>query len=212
MSGDFHFYEPALGHGLKHNPFKALIAPRPIAWVSTVDREGRANLAPYSFFNAISEDPLMIVFASSAWKHSVRNASETGEFCVNLATRSLAEAMNLSSRRVPDGIDEFEIAGLEKAPCLKIKAPRVAASPFSLECRVADIVQLKSADGGKTGSYATFGEVVGVHINKAYIKDGVYQTGLAHPIMRAGRRGDYVEVSPEMMFEMDRPEPYEAGS
>src|SRR3954447_18756729 len=121
-----YFYEPSKGHGLPHSPFKAIVAPRPIGWISTRDREGRVNLAPYSFFNAFSEEPPIVGFSSNGRKDSLRNAEETGEFVANLATRALASAMNLTSAAVPPGVDEMAMAGLTAAPCRIVSAPRVA--------------------------------------------------------------------------------------
>ena len=202
---DFHFYEPASGHGLPHDPFKALIAPRPIGWISTVSAGGTPNLAPYSFFNAVSDRPPMIAFSSSGRKDSLTNVEVTGEFVWNMATRALAEAMNASSAAVPPEVDEFTLAGLETAPSRLVVPPRVAASPASLECRLLRTVELDDLDGERTGSTLVIGQVVGVHIRRAFFRDGLFDTGAAHPIMRAGYRDDYVEATPETMFKMARP-------
>jgi len=202
---DIHFYEPAHGHGLKHDPFNAIVGPRPIGWISSQDANGNVNLAPYSFFNAFCYTPPIIGFASTAIKDSLTNIRETKEFCWNLVTREVAAQMNMTSASVAHGVDEFELAGLTKAPSRKIAAPRVAESRVTFECRVTQIIQLEGADGAKTASWMTFGEVVAVHIDKSLIKDGVYQTAEAHPVLRAGRSGDYVEVRPDAMFEMVRP-------
>ena len=121
------FYEPHLGHGLPHDPFKAIIAPRPIGWISSLDQQGRPNLAPYSFFNAVHSSPPMLAFTSESMKHSAANAIATGEFVFNLCTRALFDAMNISSDTLPEGVSEFEAAGLATAPCRIVKAPRVAA-------------------------------------------------------------------------------------
>lgn len=202
---DIHYYEPALGHGLKHDPFNAIIAPRPIGWISSQDAKGNVNLAPYSFFNAFCYTPPIIGFASTGIKDSFTNIQETKEFCWNLVTRDLAERMNMTSATVPRGVDEFGLAGLTKAPSRKVAVPRVAESPVSFECRLTQVLQLEGADGKKSASWMTFGEVVAVHIDKTLIKDGVYQTSQAHPIVRAGRQGDYFEIRPDAMFEMLRP-------
>ncbi len=202
---DFHFYEPATGHGLPHNPFKAIVAPRPIGWVSTLSARGVPNLAPYSFFNAVGETPPMIAFSSSGPKDSLTNVEATGEFVWNMATRALAEAMNASSAPVPPETDEFTLTGLETAPSRIVAPPRVAASPASLECRLLQIVRLRDLDGQPTANQLVIGQVVGVHIHRAFLRDGLFDTGAAHPIMRAGYRDEYVEATPETMFRMTRP-------
>ena len=202
----FHYYEPANGHGLLHNPFNALIAPRPIGWISTQDREGRLNLAPYSFFNAFNYDPPILGFSSVGWKDSVRNASETGEFVWNLVTREIGSQMNQTSTPLPPGLSEFEFAGLTPEPSRLVKVPRVGEARAAMECKVIDIVQFKDQKGQPVSSWLVLGEVVAVYIDHALIKNGVYQTAEAHPILRSGRGGDYWEVTPEPMFEMERPE------
>jgi len=203
---DLHFYEPKDGHGLKHDPFNAIIAPRPIGWISSRGAKGNVNLAPYSFFNAFCYTPPIIGFSSTTWKDTVQNVEETGEFCWNLATMDLATQMNATAAHVARDICEFEIAGLTRAPSRLVSVPRVAESPVSFECRLTQIIQLQGADGKKAQAWLTLGEVVAVHIDKAMIRDGVYQTGLAHPIVRAGRKGDYFEIKPENQFEMVRPD------
>jgi flavin reductase (DIM6/NTAB) family NADH-FMN oxidoreductase RutF len=202
---DIHFYEPSTGHGLPHDPFKAIVAPRPIGWISTLSASGIPNLAPYSFFNAICDTPPIIAFSSSGPKDSLTNAEATGEFVWNMVTRALAEAMNASSAPVPPEIDEFTLAGLETAPSHIVAPPRVAASPASLECRLLQIVELHDLDGQPAAYQLVIGQVVGVHIDRAYLRDGLFDTGAAHPIMRAGYRDEYVEATPETMFRMMRP-------
>ena len=202
---DLHYYEPRNGHGLKHDPFNAIIAPRPIGWISSRDAKGNVNLAPYSFFNGFCYKPPVIGFSSTSWKDSVANMQETGEFVWNLATMDLAQQMNATAAHVAHEVSEFAISGLTPAPCKIVKAPRVAESPVSFECKVAQIVQLQGADGVKANAWLTLGEVVAVHIDKAMIKDGVYQTALARPIVRAGRKGDYFVIRQDAMFEMARP-------
>jgi flavin reductase (DIM6/NTAB) family NADH-FMN oxidoreductase RutF len=203
---DLHYYEPKNGHGLKHDPFNAIIAPRPIGWISSRDSKGNINLAPYSFFNGFNYHPPIIGFSSTSWKDSVQNIQETGEFVWNLATRDLAKQMNATAAHVARHIDEFSIAGLTAVPGKLVNVPRVAESPVSFECKLTQIIQLQAADGKKVQGWLTLGEVVAVHIDKAMIKDGVYQTALARPIVRAGRRGDYFEIKPDAMFEMVRPD------
>jgi len=203
---DLHYYEPRNGHGLKHDPFNAIIAPRPIGWISSRDGKGNVNLAPYSFFNGFCYHPPIIGFSSTSWKDSVANMQETGEFVWNLATMDLAQQMNATAAHVAREVSEFAIAGLTPAPCRIVKVPRVAESPVSFECKVAQIVQLQGADGTKANAWLTLGEVVAVHIDKTMIKDGVYQTALARPIVRAGRKGDYFVIRQDAMFEMTRPD------
>jgi flavin reductase (DIM6/NTAB) family NADH-FMN oxidoreductase RutF len=200
-----HVYEPRAGHGLRHDPFNAIVGPRPIGWISTVSAAGAANLAPYSFFNAFNYVPPIIGFSTIGWKDSVANVSETGEFCWNLSTRALAQEMNLTCSPAPPEIDEFEVAGLTKAPGRIVRAPRVKESPVNFECRLSQLIQLQGADGTKADSWLVLGEVVAVHIDPALIVEGVYDTAAAHPILRAGRMGDYFEITPEAGFEMRRP-------
>ena len=200
-----YFYEPARGHGLKHYPFNAIVGPRPIGWVSTMGADGSVNLAPYSFFNAFSYTPAIIGFCSNGAKDSLRNARETGEFVWNLVTRELGEQMNESCAAVPYGVDEFVLAGLEKAPSRLVKPPRVAAAKVNFECRVADIVQIKSAAGVLAESWLVLGEVVGVHIAPELLKDGVFDTFGAGILLRAGGPSAYVEVRGENRLDMYRP-------
>jgi flavin reductase (DIM6/NTAB) family NADH-FMN oxidoreductase RutF len=203
---DLHYYEPVNGHGLKHDPFAAIIAPRPIGWISSRDATGNINLAPYSFFNAFSYAPPIIGFSSTSWKDSVANIQETKEFVCNLATMDLAMQMNATANHVAHDISEFKIAGLTAAPSRLVNVPRVAESPVSFECKLSEIIQLKGANGQKVSAWLTVGEVVAVHIDKALIKDGNYQTAMARPILRAGGRGDYFEIRPDAIFEMIRPD------
>ena len=201
------FYDTAKNdHGLPRNPFKAIVAPRPIGWISSRDAKGNINLAPYSFFNGFCYVPPIIGFSSTSWKDTVANVQESGEFVWNLATMDLAKQMNATAAHVPHEVSEFAIAGLTAAPSRLVNVPRVAESPVSFECKLSQIIQLQGADGKKAQAWLTLGEVVAVHIDKAMIKDGVYQTALARPIVRAGRKGDYFEIRPEAMFEMVRPD------
>jgi flavin reductase (DIM6/NTAB) family NADH-FMN oxidoreductase RutF len=203
---DLHYYEPKHGHGLRHDPFNAIIAPRPIGWISSRGAKGNVNLAPYSFFNAFCYHPPIIGFSSTSRKDSVHNIEETGEFVWNLATMDLAKQMNATAAHVARDVNEFAIAGLTAVPGKLVEVPRVAESPVSFECKLSQIIQLQGADGEKAEAWLTLGEVVAVHIDKAFIKDGIYQTALTRPIVRAGRRGDYFEIRPEAMFEMARPD------
>jgi len=201
---DFHFYEPAKGHGLPHDPFKAIVAPRPIGWISSLDAEGRVNLAPYSFFNAICDQPPMVMFSSSGWKDSVSNIQATGEFVCNLVTRALAEKMNLTSASLPHGVNEFEFAKLDAAPSRIVKPPRVAEAPAALECKLVQIVRLHSLDGTVLNQYVTIGQVVGVHIDRAFLADGLFDLLATHAIQRAGYAADYTEATTG--FKMKRPQ------
>jgi flavin reductase (DIM6/NTAB) family NADH-FMN oxidoreductase RutF len=200
---DFYFYEPAAGHGLPHDPFKAIAAPRPIGWISTVDHQGRINLAPYSFYNALGDKPPIVGFSSGGRKDSIRNIEETGEFVANFATKALAEAMNQSSAAVAPDVDEMALAGLTPAPCRIVAAPRVAESPAALECKLLQIVHLHDLNGNPLEQYVAIGQVVGVHIANAYLKDGIFDLVAAQPIMRAGYVADYVEIGNS--FKMVRP-------
>ncbi len=205
MSDDIHFYQPADGHGLAHDPFNALVAPRPIGWISSRSRDGVLNLAPYSFFNAFNYKPPLVGFASVGYKDSVRNIEETGEFGWNLATRPLAEAMNQSCAAVGPEVDEFQLAGLTPEPSRVIGVPRVRETPVSFECRLSQILRLTGADGTETDTWMVFGEVVGVHIARHLLQDGVYQTADAEPILRGGGPADYFGISPDTFFQMYRP-------
>lgn len=201
-----HFYEPAHGArgiGLSHDPLNAIVAPRPIGWISTVAADGTRNLAPYSFFNLFNYVPPIIGFASIGWKDSAANVAATGEFVWNLVTRDLAEAMNASSAMVEVGIDEFDLAGLEAAPSRLVRPPRVAASPASFECRHSQTVRLTDAAGVETDSWLILGEVIGIHIDPAMVEGGAWRTDRAAPVLRGGGWGDYFELG--KLFRMRRP-------
>ena len=200
-----HFYEPRLGHGLPHDPFNAIVGPRPIGWISSMNAQGGLNLAPYSFFNAFNYTPPIVGFASIGAKDTLRNVQATREFAWNLATRPLAERMNASCAAVPPEVNEFELAGLTPAPSRVIAVPRVAESPVSFECRVTQIVQLQGADGTPVETWLTLGEVVAVHIDDVLLKDGVYDTAAARPILRGGGAADYFEIGAGQLFRMFRP-------
>lgn len=189
------------GHGLSADPFKALVAPRPIGWISSLSREGIANLAPYSFFNAMSERPYYLVFGSGGRKHSLGNIEATGEFAVSLATWTLREQMNLSSAAAAPEVDEFELAGLAKAPCRTIAAPRVALSPASFECRLYRIVPLPDEDG-TVADWAVLGRVTGIHIDERFITEGRVDTAAMKLIARLGY-SEYTTV--ESAWRMRRP-------
>ena len=205
MQDDSYYYQPALGHGLAHDPFNAIVGPRPIGWIASRSAEGILNLAPYSFFNAFNYTPPIIGFASIGHKDSLSNIEQTGEFVWNLATLPLAEAMNQSCAAVGPEVDEFELAGLTPAPSRLIDVPRVAESPVAFECRKTQIIQLQSAAGDAVNTWLVLGEVVGVHIDRRLLVDGVYQTAAAEPILRGGGPADYFRIEPDALFRMHRP-------
>ena len=205
MTDDIHYYEPSKGHGLPHDPFNAMVGPRPIGWISSQDGAGNLNLAPYSFFNAFNYTPPIIGFASIGAKDSLRNIQETGEFGWNLVTRPLAEQMNASCAAVGPEVSEFELTGLTPVASRNIKVPRVAESPVSFECKLTQIVQLHGVDGVLVPTWLVLGEVVGVYIARRLLKDGVYDTAAAEPVLRGGGSADYFAVMPESNFKMFRP-------
>nr|WP_315426086.1 flavin reductase family protein [uncultured Albidiferax sp.] len=200
-----HSYEPRNGHGLPHDPFNAIVGPRPIGWISSRSAAGALNLAPYSFFNAFNYTPPIIGFASLGYKDSLRNIEQTGEFVWNLATRTLAEAMNKTCAPVPPEVSEFELAGLTPADSQLVAVPRVKESPVAFECRTTQIVQLQGANGDKVPTWLVLGEVVAVHIDTALLRNGVYDTAAAGPILRGGGPADYFSIGPEQLFQMRRP-------
>jgi len=175
----------------KRGIFNAMIAPRPIGWISTVDGEGRANLAPYSYFNIISSLPPILAFSCNTpedrdLKDTLTNVRETGEFVYNMASLDLVEAMNATSTPLPQDQDEFEFAGLEKAPCVHVSVPRVAASPVSMECRVLQIVRFGDGEG-EIPTHVTFGRVLGVHVKERFMDaNGYFNTEKAKPVARLG--------------------------
>ncbi|RPA64463.1 flavin reductase family protein [Shewanella frigidimarina] len=207
MSADNrYFYEPSKGHGLPHNPLNAIIGPRPIGWIASRNTQGQRNLAPYSFFNCFNYDPPIIGFASTGWKDSVANIVETGEFVWNLTTRSLAAQMNQTSAALPRGTDEFEFAGLTPIAGNIVKADRIAQSPVSFECKLSQCIQLTAANGDKIDTWLVLGEVVAVHIEKHLLNaEGIYQTALAEPVLRAGGPSAYYGISDELRFDLHRP-------
>ena len=205
MPDAFHFYEPRNGHGLPHDPFNAIVGPRPIGWISSCSTAGALNLAPYSFFNAFNYTPPIVGFASVGYKDTVRNIEQTGEFGWNLVTRELAEAMNQSCMPVPPEVNEFELAGLTPVASRLITPPRVAESLVSFECRCTQLIQLQGIDGEKVPTWLILGEVVAVHIAQTLLEDGVYNTARAGHVLRGGGPADYFSVGPEQLFKMSRP-------
>tara|TARA_R110000868_G_scaffold86799_6_gene243316 strand:+ start:1194 stop:1823 length:630 start_codon:yes stop_codon:yes gene_type:complete len=200
-----YFYQPKEGHGLAHDPFNSIIAPRPIGWISSQSLQGQVNLAPYSFFNAFNYHPPLIGFSSVGYKDSLRNIEQTGEFCWSLVSAALAEQMNISSATVGAEVDEFELAKLEKQTAKVVKVPFVAQSPVAMECKLSQIIQLKGASGELCESWLVIGEVVGVHIEQCLLSDGVYSTTAANPILRGGGPGDYFSLSEAQKFQLLRP-------
>ena len=201
----FHTYDPAEGHRLPHDPLNAIIAPRPIGWISTMSADGARNLAPYSFFNLINYGPPLIAFASSGWKDSVANVDETGEFVWNLATMAQAEQMNVTSASVDADVDEFDLAGLATLPSAIVKPDRVAGSPVHFECRLSQLIRLENKEGIELDQWLVIGEAVCIHIDVAMLEDGIYQTARPHPITRGGGPADYFEITEDQMFKMKRP-------
>lgn len=206
---DLLFYEPRDGHagvpGLDHDPLNAIIAPRPIGWISTLGEDGTRNLAPYSFFSLFNYRPPIIGFSSMGWKDSAANIAATGEFVWNLVTRDLGDAMNASAATVGPEVDEFDLAKLATAPSRLVKPPRVATSPVAFECRHTQTLRLTTKAGDELDQWMILGEVVGIHIAPALIKDGAYQTAAAHPILRGGGPADYFEIGADALFQMRRP-------
>jgi flavin reductase (DIM6/NTAB) family NADH-FMN oxidoreductase RutF len=197
------FYRPADGHGLPHNPFNAIVSPRPIGWISTRGAMGD-NLAPYSFFNAVAYVPPQVMFASTSakpdrdgTKDSIAQLRETGVFCVNVVEQAARDVMNASSGPHPAGVDEFEAAGAAKAECETIDCPRVADAPASLECRVTQVVQLPGE-----ANLVAFGEVTGVHMRDDCLVEGMFDVTRFHPLARLGYR-DYTVVRD--LFSLSRP-------
>ncbi|MEY8881980.1 flavin reductase family protein [Donghicola sp. XS_ASV15] len=199
------FYRPSEGHGLPHNPFNAIVTPRPIGWISTRDADGRDNLAPYSFFNAVAYVPPQVMFASTSskpdrgdTKDSVSNIRETGVFCVNIVEYAARDVMNKSSAMVDRDVDEFELAGIDKAACDTIAASRVANAPAALECKLTQIIQLEGES-----NFAVFGEVTGIHMRDDCIVDGRFDVTRYQPLTRLGYR-DYGVI--KEVFSLTRPD------
>ena len=189
---------------LKHSPLKAIISPRPIGWISTVDKDGRANLAPYSFFNAVMDHPSMVMFTSAGRKEdrdfgkdSVSNIRDTGEFVVNVVSDDLKDQMNITSGNYGADVDEFEQAGLTKGACELVKAPRVAESPASLECKLFQIVDLPG-----DGNVMIIGTVVGIHLRDSAVRDGIFHVTDYNPVARLGYK-DYATINE--VYELIRP-------
>ena len=199
------FYQPKDGHGLPHNPFNAIVTPRPIGWISSRGKDGVDNLAPYSFFNAVAYTPPQVMFASTGTKpdrdgtkDSVANIIETGVFCVNIVEFAMRDAMNASSKTLPAHESEFDHAGLMRAECETIACARVAGAPAALECRLTQIVTLEGE-----GNTLVLGEVTGVHMRDDCVVDGVFDVTVFQPLSRLGYR-DYAVVTE--LFALTRPD------
>jgi flavin reductase (DIM6/NTAB) family NADH-FMN oxidoreductase RutF len=198
------FYRPEDGHGLPHNPFNAIVTPRPIGWISTRGADGSENLAPYSFFNAVAYVPPQVMFASTSAKEdrgdtkdSVANIRDTGVFCVNIVEYAMRDAMNQTSGPWEKETDEFALAGIDRAACETIACSRVAAAPASLECKLTRIVKLAGE-----ANFAVFGEVTGVHMRDDCLKDGIFDVLSFNPLTRMGYR-DYSVI--RETFSLKRP-------
>ena len=199
------YYEPdKRNHGLGHDPFKALVAPRPIGWVSTVSKDGVPNLAPYSLFNAVSSRPPYVMFSSETVKDTLRNVQDTGEFVCCLATWALRDHMNATSAPVPPDVDEFRFGGLTAAASTAVKPPRVKESPAALECRLWQTVAVPGEKPDEPAAHVVFGRVVGIHIDDAFIDGDLVDTGAMRPIARLGYF-DYAVVDPDTVFTLERP-------
>ncbi|MDG2406861.1 MAG: flavin reductase family protein [Paracoccaceae bacterium] len=198
------FYKPEDGHGLPHNPFNAIVTPRPIGWISSRDIDGNDNLAPYSLFNAVAYVPPQVMFSSTGkkpdrdgTKDSVSNIQDTGVFCINIVPYDMRYAMNASSATLEKNDDEFVHAGLEKLNCDSIDCARVGGTPAALECKLTQILQLPGA-----ANFAVFGQVIGVHMRDDCLKDGLFDITMFQPLARLGYN-DYTYV--KEVFSLSRP-------
>lgn len=190
-------------HGMAHDPFKAIVAPRPIGWIGTKGRDGSFNLSPYSFFNIVSDRPKIVMFSSSGRKHSLKNAQETGFFTASLVSRPLVDQMNASSAPVDYGVDEFELAGLTSKMGEVVDAPYVAEAFAALECRVTQIIEPHGLGGVPSESVMVLGQVLGIHLSEAIIRDGRIDMSLARPVARMGYM-DYSDGGVDV-FQLRRP-------
>jgi flavin reductase (DIM6/NTAB) family NADH-FMN oxidoreductase RutF len=205
-----HYDTASNAHGMKHDPFKAIVVPRPIGWIGTLSPDGVPNLAPYSFFNAVSDKPPMVMFSSAGVKDSVRNILANGEFTCSFASLALARGMNLSAAPVRPEADEFALAGLEAAPSRYIRPPRVAASPAALECKLWKTIELPQSPRAKVPWVMIIGEVVGIYIADEAIREGRFDAAGHQPLTRMGYM-DYAAVDPVKVFEMVQPAASEDG-
>lgn len=196
------FYKADEPHGLAYNPFKAIVAPRPIGWISTLDKQGVPNLAPYSFFNGICDTPMILMFSSGGMKDSAQHAADTGEFTFNYVSKRMKDEMNVSSGGYPRGENEFELAGLEMVAGETVACPRVKGVPAAMECKVIDLVQPTILDGTKSPYIMVLGQVTGIYIDDEMITDGRFDLKKSDPILRSGYH-DYVTL--DDVFELVRP-------
>jgi flavin reductase (DIM6/NTAB) family NADH-FMN oxidoreductase RutF len=196
-------YDPE-NRTLSRNPFKALAAPRPIGWVTSMSASGAVNLAPYSFFNAVSDTPDMVAFSSQGLKDALTFAEEGGEFVCSFASYDLREAMNRTSAPLPRGESEFSFAGLTPAPSRRVRPPRVAEAPAAIECKWLRTIPLEPIGGGAPNYHLVIGQVVSLYVDDRYVVDGRVDTAAMHPILRGGYF-DYFRILPENRFEMRRP-------
>ena len=198
------FYEVARGHGLPHDPFKAIVAPRPIGWITTMSLDGDVNLSPYSFFNIVADSPHLVSFSSMGKKDAMTFAEEGGDFVCNFATWDLRDQMNQSSAPFARGVNEMAKAGLTPVPSNLVRPPRIAGVHAALECKWVETINLKNIDRQDAGYFMVIGQVVGVHIEDRFLSDGIVDTAAMYPIMRGGYF-DYFTVGPENKFSMPRP-------
>ena len=197
------FYETSKNdHGLPRDPFKAIVSPRPIGWISSMSASGQVNLAPYSFFNGVSAEPPIVMFSSEGFKDSISYILETKEFVCNVPSYDLREAVVKTSAELARGVNEMDLAELEAAPSRLIKAPRVAAAPVAMECRLLRVVTLDDLDGNPVDRHVVFGQVVGIHIDDRFLKNGRLDTAAMKPIARCGY-ADYAVV--DKVFSIARP-------
>ncbi len=198
-----HSYAPADGHRLPHNPFNAIVGPRPIGWIGTLAADGRRNLAPYSFFNAFNYTPPLVGFSSTAWKHTAQNCADTGEFTWNLVSRDLLVPMNETATL--SDVDEFVRAGLTPEASEVIAAPRVGEARVTFECRVTQQIELTDVAGRPSGAVLTVGEVVMVHIDDDLLVDGIFDTVRAEPLLRGGGPTAYFGIADGSRLDLARP-------
>ena len=195
------FYEPLKkNHGLPHDPYTAIVGPRPIGWITSINLKGEINLAPYSFFNSVSSDPPMVMFASDGRKDTIEFVEATGEFVCNLAVWDLRTQVKDTSRTYPRGVNEMKAVGLEAAPSGLVKPPRVKASPCALECKWLQTLRLNDVDGNPAPQFIAFGQVIGIHIDERFIKDGLLDTAAMKPIARAGYQEYFVTTEDSRFF------------
>lgn len=194
--------QPATTGGLPHDPYTAIVAPRPIGWITSMSLRGEVNLAPYSFFNSVSTNPPMVMFASDGRKDTVDFVEETQEFVCNLAVWDLRNQIKETSWTHPRGVNEMQIAGLESAPSIMVRPPRVKASPCALECKWSQTLRLTDVDGNLASRFIVFGQVIGIYIDEGFIKDGLLDTAAMKPIARAGYR-DYFVMTEDARFSLN---------